>query len=255
MSRHQKELEAALQAVERAGRLTLEYFRAPLEVEQKADASPVTIADRRAEELIRTELERAFPGDGFLGEEFGDQPGASGRRWIIDPIDGTQSFIRGVPLYGVLLGLEEEGRCVVGAAGFPALGQTFWAATGQGAFCNGAPIRVNPTAALERATLLTSDAKPEHYADKYPGFERLLRRVARHRGWGDCYGYALVAMGHAEVMVDPLLNPWDSAALVPIVEEAGGAFFAWNGEPSIYEGSGIAVPRSLRDEVLAVLRG
>src|SRR5262252_6247860 len=117
MSRHQKELEEALQAVESAGRLTLEYFRAPLEVEKKADQSPVTIADRRTEALIRAELSRAFPDDGFLGEEFGDQPGASGRRWIIDPIDGTQSFIRGVPLYGVLLGLEQLGECVLGVAG------------------------------------------------------------------------------------------------------------------------------------------
>ena len=117
MPPYERELEVAIAAVQAAGRLTLEYFRGDIEVERKADASPVTIADRRAEELLRATLAREFPEDGILGEEFGTLPGRSGRRWIIDPIDGTQSFIRGVPLYGVLLGLEDRGRCVVGAAG------------------------------------------------------------------------------------------------------------------------------------------
>jgi myo-inositol-1(or 4)-monophosphatase len=254
MSAYEKELQVAVQAVEAAGRLTLDYFRTDLAVERKADASPVTIADRRAEELLRATLASAFPQDGILGEEFGTLEGRSGRRWIIDPIDGTQSFIRGVPLYGVLLGLEDQGRCVVGAAGFPALGETYWAASGGGAFCNHARIAVSPVTTLAEATLLTSDAKPEHYDEHLAGFERLLHRTARQRGWGDCYGYALVARGAAEVMVDPKLNPWDIAALIPIVEEAGGAFFDWSGVTRIDGGSGIAAPRALRDEILALLR-
>ncbi len=254
MNPYAKELEVARQAVEHAGRLTLEYFRTALAVEHKADASPVTIADRRAEQQLRERLAAAFPDDGFLGEEFGEQAGSSGRRWILDPIDGTQSFIRGVPLYGVLVGLEHGGRCVVGVAGFPALGETYWAARGQGAFCDGRPIQVAAPPSLAEATLLTSDAKPQHYGEKYPGFERLLRRVGRQRGWGDCYGYALVASGAADIMVDPLLNPWDSAAVLPIVEEAGGAFFSWEGEDTIYGGSGIACPLGLREQVLAALR-
>lgn len=253
MPRHARELEVALDAVARAGRLTLEYFRTPVEIERKADASPVTIADRRAETLLREVIARAFPEDGFLGEEHGEEPGRSGRRWILDPIDGTQSFIRGVPLFGVLVGLEEEGRCVVGVAGFPALGETYWATRGKGAFRNGQPICVSSVRSLAEATLLTSDAKPAHYGDKYDGFERLLRRVARQRGWGDCYGYALVASGAGEIMLDPLLNPWDAAAVSAIVEEAGGAFFSWSGETTIYGGSGIATPLALRHEVLAVL--
>jgi myo-inositol-1(or 4)-monophosphatase len=254
MPSYERELDVAIAAVKAAGRITLEYFRGDLEVERKADASPVTIADRRAEEQLRATLGETFPDDGILGEEFGTQPGRSGRRWIIDPIDGTQSFIRGVPLYGVLLGLEDRGRCVVGAVAFPALGETYWASTGAGAFLDGAAIRVSNVTRLEDATLLTSDAKPEHYDDHYAGYERLLRRSARQRGWGDCYGYALVARGAADVMVDPKLNPWDIAALIPILEEAGGTFFDWSGETRIDGGSGIGAPRALRDEILSTLR-
>ncbi|MBU6284238.1 histidinol-phosphatase [bacterium] len=250
-----RELHVAREAVELAGRFALEHFGRDLEVERKADASPVTVADRGAEEILRRHLAQAFPDDGLLGEEHGESPGRSGRRWILDPIDGTQSFVRGVPLWGVLVGLEEEGRCVVGVIGLPALDRTLWAATGQGAFCNGERISVSAATSLADATLLTSDTRPQHYAERWTGFERLLRGVGRQRGWGDCYGYALVATGRAEVMVDPQLNPWDSAAVVPIVEEAGGAFFAWDGSPTIYGNSGIAVPRALREPVLALLRG
>jgi histidinol-phosphatase len=253
MNDYARELEAAVGAVEGAAKITLEYFRSPLEVETKADASPVTIADRRAEQHIRAELSRAFPQDGLLGEEFGEQKGSSGRRWIIDPIDGTQSFIRGVPLYGVLVGLEDAGRCVVGVSAFPGLGQTLWASRGGGAFMNGERASVSSVASLEASTLLSSDAKPESFGDKYPGFERLLSKVLRHRGWGDCYGYALVATGRAEIMLDPILNPWDSAAMVPILEEAGAVFFDWSGASSIYGGSGIATSAVLADAVRAEL--
>ena len=254
MPSYERELEVAIAAVKSAGRITLEYFRGDLEVERKADASPVTIADRRAEEHLRATLAEAFPDDGILGEEFGTHEGRSGRRWIIDPIDGTQSFIRGVPLYGVLLGLEDRGRCVVGAVAFPALGETYWAGQGAGAFLDGAAIHVSGVTSLAEATLLTSDAKPEHYDEHYAGYERLLRRSARQRGWGDCYGYALVARGAADVMVDPKLNPWDIAALIPILEEAGGVFFDWSGQSRIDGGSGIGAPRALRDEILSLLR-
>lgn len=250
------ELEVARHAVERAGRLTLEHYRSvSLVVETKADASPVTIADRGAEALLRKELAAAFPRDGLFGEELGDTPGTSGRRWIIDPIDGTQSFIRGVPFYGVLVGLEVDGRCEVGVAGFPALGETLWAVRGGGAFANGEPARVSAVRTLAEATVVTSDAGPRHFGDKFDAFVRLLGRVARHRGWGDCYGYALVATGRAEVMLDPLLNPWDIAALVPILEEAGAVFCDWKGGSSIYAGSGIGTTAVLRDEVLATLGG
>jgi histidinol-phosphatase len=250
-----RELDVAIAAVERAGRLTLGYFRTALEVERKADASPVTIADRRAEELLRAELTAAFPDDGILGEELAERPGSSGRRWILDPIDGTQSFIRGVPLWGVLVGLEDHGRCVVGVLGLPATGETLWAARGAGAYCNGEPARVSCLATLADATVLCGDAHPATFGDKHAGFTRLVERAARQRGWGDCYGYALVATGRAEVMVDPVVNPWDAAALVPIIEEAGGAFSDWSGAVTIYGGSAVATTGALRDEVLRALHG
>jgi histidinol phosphatase-like enzyme (inositol monophosphatase family) len=250
-----RELQVAREAVAAAGAITLEHFGRGVEVERKADLSPVTIADRRSEECLRRALETAFPSDGLLGEEFGEKPGASGRRWIVDPIDGTQSFIRGVPLYGVLVGLEEEGRPVVGVMGFPALDLTYWAARGGGAFRNGERVRVSGVASLAEATVVSSDAKPQSFGDRYPRFERLLRAAACYRGWGDCYGYALVAGGQVEVMVDPILSAWDAAAVLPIVEEAGGRFVDWSGRPDIYGGSGIGASAALMDEVLAILRG
>lgn len=253
MKPYERELEVAIAAVERAGRLTLEYFQKTIDVEHKADQTPVTIADRRAEELLRNTIAAAFPSDGLFGEELGVADGTSGRRWIIDPIDGTASFIRGVPLYGVLIGLEENGTCVVGAMALPALGETLWAARGSGAFVNGRPARVSNVTTLVEATVLTSDARPAHFGDKFEGFMRLLDRAARHRGWGDCYGYALVATGRAEVMVDPRLHPWDGAAVMPILEEAGGAFFDWSGVSTIHGGSGIGTTAALRGEVLRAL--
>ncbi|MEB2285252.1 MAG: hypothetical protein B6D46_02445 [Polyangiaceae bacterium UTPRO1] len=246
------ELAVARRAAAEAGRFALDHFKTRLAVEAKADGSPVTIADRGAEERLRRVLGAAFPADGILGEELGRTDGASGRRWIIDPIDGTQSFIRGVPLWGVLVALEDHGECVLGVVALPALDETLWAVRGQGAFVNGAPARVAPTA-LADATVCTSDASPRHFGGRYAGFERLLRAAARHRGWGDCYGYALVATGRAEVMLDPVLNPWDAAAVKPIVEEAGGCFCAWDGTPTIYGGAGLAMPAALRADVLAAL--
>lgn len=246
------ELAAARRAADEAGRFALGHFKTRLAVEAKADGSPVTVADRGAEERLRRVLGAAFPADGFLGEELGAADGSSGRRWIIDPIDGTQSFVRGVPLWGVLVALEDRGECVLGVVALPALGETLWAVRGQGAFVNGTPARVAATP-LADATVCTSDASPRHFGDKHGGFERLLRATARHRGWGDCYGYALVATGRAEVMLDPLMNPWDAAAVKPIVEEAGGCFCAWDGSPTIYGGSALAMPIALRDSVLATL--
>src|SRR5690349_14810664 len=163
------ELAVARRAADDAGRFALGHFKTGLAVEAKADGSPVTIADRGAEERLRKTLAAAFPADGILGEELGETSGASGRRWIIDPIDGTQSFIRGVPLWGVLVALEDRGECVVGVVALPALGETLWAVRGGGAFMNGAPARVAATP-LTDATILTSDASPRHFGDKHAGF-------------------------------------------------------------------------------------
>jgi histidinol-phosphatase len=250
-----EELAFARHIAEDAGRFALAHFRTALAVEYKADHSPVTLADRGAEERLRTAIGTACARDGILGEELGEASGSSGRRWIIDPIDGTQSFIRGVPLWGVLVALEDRGECVVGVVALPALGETLWAARGGGAFVNGAPARVSSVTTLADVTILTSDASPRHFGDKHAGYQRLLGCAARQRGWGDCYGYALVATGRADVMLDPLMNPWDAAAVKPIVEEAGGTFCAWDGTPTIYGGSGLAMPAALRAPVLGALCG
>ncbi len=254
MSKYDRELEAAIEIAESAGRLTLEHFGTALAVEKKADESPVTIADRGAEELIRKRLGEVFPDDGQLGEEFGEKTGTSGRRWIIDPIDGTQSFIRGVPLYGVLVGLEDQGRCVAGAMCLPRLSETYWAAEGGAAYRNGAVVRVDDATPLSDATLLSSDIKHEQFGNRHEDFDRLVRRVGRYRGWGDCYGYALLISGRAQIMLDPLLNPWDIAAILPILEAAGGRFVGWNGEQGIHAGSGIGTTGALHEEVCQVLR-
>ncbi|MDG1401127.1 MAG: inositol monophosphatase family protein, partial [Candidatus Binatia bacterium] len=238
MDSFEKERETALALVEQAGELTLKYFGKDIAVETKADDSPVTVADRGAEALIREGLEAAFPDDGILGEELGEKKGSSVRRWIIDPIDGTQSFIRGVPFYGTLVGLEMGEEVPLGIMGFPALSMNLWAVQGQGAWRDGQRLRVSEVDQLADATVLSTDASPGHFGNEAEAFGRILERCGRQRGWGDCYGYALVAMGQAEAMFDPILAPWDCAPMLPILEEAGGVFVDWRGNRTIHGLSG-----------------
>jgi len=254
MDAFEKERETALSLVKDAGELTLQYFGKEVAVETKADDSPVTVADRGAEALIREGLRIAFPEDGILGEEHGEQQGSSGRRWIIDPIDGTQSFIRGVPFYGTLVALEVGEEVPLGIMGFPALSMNIWAVRGQGAWRDGQRIRVSEVDRLAEATILTTDTSPGHFGARADGFQRVLAGCGRQRGWGDCYGYALVAMGKAEAMFDPILASWDCAPMLPIMEEAGGTFLDWQGNRSIHGCSGIATNGSLRDEIFSILR-
>jgi histidinol phosphatase-like enzyme (inositol monophosphatase family) len=191
-------------------------------IEHKDDGSPVTLADRAAERRAREWLARWFPEDGIVGEEFGSSAGRSGRTWLLDPIDGTKSFVRGVPLWGSLVALAEGDTVVAGAAVFPAVDERLAAARGQGCWHNGARSEVSALTDLAQATLLTSD--PNRLTE--PGLRRswdgLAAATAVTRTWGDCYGYLLVATGRAEIMLDVGLNPWDIACFVPIIEEAGG---------------------------------
>jgi histidinol-phosphatase len=253
-------LELALSAAHEAGRLTLGYFQSDdLAVELKQDASPVTIADRQAEQLLRQRIADQFPTDGVLGEEFPETPGASGYRWILDPIDGTKSFIRGVPLYGTMVGIEHGRESVVGVVFIPALGECVYAAKGQGAwYQRGAQAprraRVSARRRLADALLCTSDTRFPTPA-REAAYDRLQRSVLVSRTWGDCYGYLLVATGRADVMLDPVMNVWDAAALQPILLEAGGTFTDWQGQPTIYTGDGIATNAHVLEEVLAVTRG
>lgn len=252
-----KELEQllsfAVELAREAGKITLEYFRSSTVPDRKADGSYVTEADRAAERFIRARLEESFPDDAVLGEEEGARAGSSGRQWIIDPLDGTYSFVHGVPLYGVLVGLEIADAPCVGVVNLPALGELVSAARGLGCFWNGARVRVSATAKLSEALLLSTDfGTCEQY-----GFGQaataLQSRSAARRTWGDCYGHVLVATGRADVMLDPVMNIWDCAPLLPILEEAGGTFTDWHGRPTIRGGNAISTNGVLFDEILKIV--
>lgn len=239
----------------RAGRLTLGHFQTGVAAELKADASPVTIADREAERLCRAAIEARFPDDGILGEEFGEMNTGAGRRWILDPIDGTRSFVRGVPLYGVMIALEQGDDVLVGVLHFPPLHETVSAARGLGCRWNGRPCRVSGVASIEEALVLTTDAERLPRNDLGEGWDRLRFRSGLVRTWGDCYGHALVATGRAEAMIDPVMKPWDAAALRPIVEEAGGVFSDLKGSATHLGGSALSTNAALADEVRTLLGG
>jgi len=247
-------LHFAVDLAREAGRLTLGYYQSGVEVAQKADRSPVTIADRDAELLIRSRIADRFPDHAMVGEEFGDDGRSSAtHRWFIDPIDGTRSFIHGVPLYAVLIGLEIAGSLSVGVAHFPALGETLAAATGLGCRWNGQPAHVSSTARLSEACVAYTDARQLHarLGDRWLAIQRGTKL---QRGWGDAYGHCLVATGRADVALDPHMNPWDCAALVPILEEAGGTFTDWAGATTIHGGDAVSTNGVLSGQVLAAVR-
>lgn len=218
-----KELyDFALQLADQAGKNTLKYFRQSFEVETKADSSPVTIADKSTEELLRTEIEKNFPDDGIVGEEFGVKEGKTGRRWILDPIDGTKSFVRGFPAYGNLIGVVEGDQSMIGVVHFPAMNETVSAFKGGGCFYNGECCKASKVDSPAKSTALSSDFRDcvERWGDA--SLLKLFAETKLQRTWGDCYGYLMVATGRAEIMVDAYLHIWDVAALAPVIQEAGG---------------------------------
>lgn len=234
-----------------AGELTLRWFNDPtLAVETKGDGSPVTAADLAAETLLRDRLAEQHPDDAVMGEEHQDTTGTSGRTWVIDPIDGTKAFTRGVPLYSNLLALVDEHGPAIGVINLPALGETVWAGRGLGAFHNGAPCRVATTTSLADSCLCTSGFgywPPD-------ALQSVLDSPAVFRTWGDAYGYALVATGRAEAMIDPLANPWDVAPMAVIIPEAGGVFSNFDGhrgDDAWARYSGVATNGPIHDELLA----
>lgn len=247
-------LDFAREIAWEAGRLTLGYYQTGIRPDFKADDSPVTAADRAAEELIRHRIEEAFPGHDIVGEEFGEAGTNSSHRWIIDPIDGTRSFVRGVPLYAVLIGLEIEGKCEVGVANFPALAEMISAGTGLGCWWNGRRAQVSPVERLEQALVTHYDAAAFEKAGKQAAWEK-LKKIANYRaGWCDAYGYLLVATGRAELMLDPVMSPWDCAPFPPIVGEAGGYFGDWQGNVTIYAGEALGTTQKLLPQVLEITR-
>lgn len=249
-------LEFAVELAREAGRATLAHFGERLSAVAKGDGTPVTVADRAAEAILRRQIQTRFPRDGILGEEFGEENPGAQRRWILDPIDGTRSFVCGVPLYSVLVGLEVADESVLGVIHFPALEETVAAALGQGCHLNGVRRRVSGVTRLTEAVALTSDPGWVAESDVAEGWDRLVRTVDFARSWGDGYGHAMVATGRAEIMLDPKdLQAWDAAPLLPILTEADGRFTDLQGRATIHGGSGLSTNGHLHPQVLEILTG
>ncbi len=243
-------LDDAVELARAAGAITLRWFRAgDLEVERKGDGTPVTQADRAAERHLRQELARRYPDDAVVGEEEDDRPGTTGRTWILDPIDGTKAFTHGVPLYCTLVAVEDDHGSAVGVIHLPALDQTVYAGRGLGCFEDGRPARVSAVARLDQAHVSTSS-----YSN-WPDATLLAVKAtgASLRTWGDGYGYALVATGRIDAMVDPEVARWDVAPMPVILAEAGGVFTDAAGRATTTGGSGVATNGLLHDAVLACL--
>ncbi len=232
--------EASVEIARRAAQRALRYFDQSLTVEWKHDQSPVTVADRETEEELRSSLLARFPSDGFLGEESGEQPGSSGFRWIIDPIDGTRNFVRGIPLWATLVGLEYKGEQIAGVVEVPTLGHTYRALRGEGAFRNDRRVRVSDVSTLEKSVMFYSSISWFIKAGREQQFMRLAARTQRQRGFGDFYGFVLVAQGAGEVMAEHGVKVWDVAAVKVLVEEAGGHFTDWDGTPTVHRPDVIA---------------
>jgi histidinol phosphatase-like enzyme (inositol monophosphatase family) len=247
-------MQAAAELSRIAGDVALRHFRsADLRIDRKANGSPVTEGDLASESAAREWIRSRFPSDGILGEEYGIERGEASRRWLLDPIDGTKTFVRGVPLWGTLVAVVEGDEVIAGAANFPALTELICAAPGEGCWLNGNPAKVSAIASVADALVLTTDETFSAAPERRSEWVQLESAAGMTRSWGDCYGYLLVASGRAEVMVDPVLSDWDAAALLPVVEEAGGIFTDWNGARRITGGSAIATNRELGAEARRLL--
>jgi histidinol-phosphatase len=246
-------LDFAVETAYLAGRLTLGYFQTGLRPDLKEDRSLVTVADRQAEELIRERIERRYPDHAIVGEEFGlKETQGSDHRWFVDPIDGTLSFVRGVPLYAVLIGLEIEGEIEVGVAYFPALGEMLAAASGEGTWFNGRRVRVSTVSRLRDSVVAFTDAANFQRHRRAKEWARIQQATYYRAGWGDAYGHALVATGRVELMLDPIMNAWDCGPFPPILREAGGYFGDWQGRRTIHGGEAMSTSEALLPEVLAL---
>jgi histidinol-phosphatase len=249
-------LDFATETAYLAGRLTLGFYQSGVSLDFKTDNTPVTAADREAEALIRQRIEKHYPQHSIVGEEFGENTYLkSEHRWFIDPIDGTKSFVRGVPLYAVLIGLEIVGQVEVGVAYFPALDEMLAAATDYGCWWNGRRAHVSTVASMNRAYVTTSDVGNFARYNRDEAWQRIQRVAYFRTGWGDAYGYLLVATGRVELMLDPVMSVWDCAPFPPILKEAGGYFGDWQGNRTIYANEAMATTSTLMPEVLMLISG
>jgi histidinol-phosphatase len=249
-------LTFATELAYKAGRITLGYYQTGIRPDFKPDDTPVTAADRAAEEYIRGQIEKTYPSHAIVGEEFGEKVSdGNGLRWYIDPIDGTKSFMRGVPLYGVLIGLEIEGVVRVGSAYFPALDEMLCAADGEGCWWNGRQAHVSEIAALDKAYVCFTNTRNMSRYGREEAWKRIEARAFAARGWSDAYGYLAVATGRAEAMLDPVMHVWDCGPFPPIFREAGGFFGNWNGEEGHLHGEALACNSAILPEMLKIIQG
>lgn len=245
--------DLAVDLARKAGDLASEFYERDFTVEWKKDNSPVTAADQGAEELIRRELRKHFPDDALLGEEYGHETGTSGFRWIIDPIDGTRNFVRRIPVWATLIGLEYRGEQIGGVVYIPVMEQMFRALRGDGAYLDDRRIRVSDISTFEESFLCYSSVSWFRKAGREQTFLDLCARTYRQRGFGDFYGFVLVAQGACEIMLEQGVHPWDIAAIKALVEEAGGTFTDWAGKATIEAADVIATNGKLHAETLATL--
>ncbi len=246
--------QAAMEFAREGGDSTLNYFKKSFDLEIKDDQSPVTNADREAESIIREKIRTHFPGHGIIGEEFGTENEGSDVVWVLDPIDGTKSFIHGVPFYTTLIGILVNKKPRVGVIYAPALNEMVSAATGQGCTLNGNPVTVRPCDRLSEATFLTTDVTSfTEYGFEIP-LQELLKSTRLHRTWGDAYGHMLVATGRADIMIDAILHIWDAAALLPIITESGGSYSDVHGNVTIESGNAISTNKKLKDEIVKLFQ-
>ena len=246
-------MEFSVDVAWQAGKIVMRYFGTGVSPDWKTDNSPVTIADREAEEIIRKLIVKSFPEDGIVGEEFGNKTSNSGFTWLIDPIDGTKSFVQGVPLFGVLIAREGPNGVDIGCVYLPALDEMVWAGRGHGCWWNGRRARVSEVNELKDSCICFTS--PLNFAknsrkDEWDSLTKASRLV---RGWGDCYGHILVATGRAEASFDPIMNPWDCGPLLPIMEEAQGTFTNWNGEATIHGKDAFSTNGFVFDEVMSLI--
>ncbi len=228
------------------------FLHPNLVVEWKADQTPVTYADRKAEEVMRELIRKEFPGHGIIGEEFGAENAAAEYTWVLDPIDGTRAFTAGSPHFGTLICLQQHGQPLWGAIHLSAIGKLFLG-NNRGCWCNDRPVRMRTPPPLPECFLLTTDPRSPARYQSAAGWQALLDATGQFRSWGDCFGYTLLASGTADIMTDPVLNPWDIAALIPVIRGAGGCASDWQGRDPVGASSMVAAHPAIHSQVIALL--
>lgn len=228
------------------------YFRSEIKIENKKDFSPVTIADKKTEELMRELIMKEFPDHGIIGEEFGEYNSDVEYVWVLDPIDGTKSFISGALSFGTLIAVLKNGKPIIGVINHPILDELL---IGDNDLCllNGKQVKVKDCMSIDDATLLTTDHWNIGKYQNQNGFDELSKKVKLYRNWGDCYGYYLLATGFADIMIDPIMNVWDSMAIIPIINGAGGLISDYQGNDPITGTSLVASNRNIHDQVIKIL--